>query len=265
MAVLEMERILLLVDDEENMLHALVRLLRRDGYTILTAGSGAEGLALAKCNKVGVIVSDQRMPEMDGTTFLCQVKEEHPDTIRIILSGYTDINCVTDAINRGAVYKFLTKPWEDELLRDNIRKAFESYELAHKNKMLEAELKIAHEALKITNEAQIHLSNISTKSLKIAYEILENLPLGMIGIGLDGIVTIVNQQAKRILNKGNEGMVGEHAWDVLPENIYQLCRTCSDQRVQERVNLNGTRDINASVYPLGVSSGARGVLLLLGN
>ena len=109
-----MERTLLLVDDEENITSALVRLLRRDGYNILRANSGEAGLALLAQNEVGVIISDQRMPEMSGVEFLSKVRERYPDTVRIVLSGYTELNSVTDAINRGAVYKFLTKPWEDE-------------------------------------------------------------------------------------------------------------------------------------------------------
>ena len=106
-----MERTLLLVDDEENIVRSLKRLLRRDGYNILTANSGKEGLEVLNDDNVGVIISDQRMPEMNGTEFLSQVKVLHPDTIRIVLSGYTDLNSVTDAINDGAIFKFLTKPW----------------------------------------------------------------------------------------------------------------------------------------------------------
>ncbi|MBI4998500.1 MAG: EAL domain-containing protein [Rhodocyclales bacterium] len=117
-------RTLLLVDDEPHILSALTRLLRRDGYRILTATSAAEGLELLALNEVQVIVSDQRMPEMSGTEFLGRVKEMYPKTIRIVLSGYTELRSITDAINHGAIYKFLTKPWEDALLRENIREAF---------------------------------------------------------------------------------------------------------------------------------------------
>ncbi|MFH1495300.1 MAG: response regulator, partial [Pseudomonadota bacterium] len=104
-----MERTILLVDDEANILSALTRLLRPQGYRILRAGSGREGLELLAQNEVGVIVSDQRMPEMTGVEFLHQVRELYPDTVRIVLSGYTELNSITDAINRGAIYKFLTK------------------------------------------------------------------------------------------------------------------------------------------------------------
>jgi DNA-binding NtrC family response regulator len=115
---------LLIVDDEVNILHSLRRLLRHEGYRILTAGNAGEGFEILARNNVDVIISDQRMPEMSGTEFLNRVRDLHPATVRIVLSGYTDLGSVTDAINKGAIYKFLTKPWDDDLLRANIAEAF---------------------------------------------------------------------------------------------------------------------------------------------
>lgn len=115
---------LLLVDDEVGILNALSRLLRREGYTILTTSSPLEALELLAKNTVQVVISDQRMPEMSGTEFLSRVRMLHPDTVRIVLTGYTDLESVTGAINRGAIYKFLTKPWDDDQLRELIREAF---------------------------------------------------------------------------------------------------------------------------------------------
>lgn len=115
---------LLLLDDEPNILRALTRLLRRDGYRILSTTSVKEAFELLAAHNVQVIVSDQRMPEMSGTEFLSRVKDIYPNTVRIVLSGYTDLKSVTDAINEGAIYKFLTKPWEDQQIRDHIRGAF---------------------------------------------------------------------------------------------------------------------------------------------
>lgn len=115
---------LLLLDDEANIIRALSRVLRRDGYRILSTTSIQEAFELLAANNVQVIVSDQRMPEMSGTEFFSQVKAIYPDTVRIVLSGYTDLKSVTDAINEGAIYKFLTKPWDDQQIRDHIRQAF---------------------------------------------------------------------------------------------------------------------------------------------
>ncbi len=117
-------RTLLLVDDEPDILNALKRLLRRSGYRILTATSGADALELLGLNDVQVIVSDQRMPQMSGTEFLSRVKELYPNTVRMVLTGHSDLASVTGAINRGAIFRFLSKPWDDEQLREQIHYAF---------------------------------------------------------------------------------------------------------------------------------------------
>ncbi|MQA41813.1 EAL domain-containing protein [Rugamonas aquatica] len=122
---------LLIVDDDVNVLSSLHRLFRRDGYQILTAATPGEGFELLALHAVQVIVCDQRMPGMSGTEFLSKVKEMYPETIRIILSGYTGLDAVLDSINLGAIYRFYTKPWDDTQLRDNIRLAFHHYWLMH--------------------------------------------------------------------------------------------------------------------------------------
>ncbi|MDD5389192.1 MAG: EAL domain-containing protein [Gallionellaceae bacterium] len=118
------QRTLLLVDDEPGILSALRRMLRYESYRVLTANNAAEGLELLALEAVQVVISDQRMPGLSGTEFLTRVKDMHPDCLRIILSGQADMASVIDAINDGAVYKFLTKPWDDEKLRERIREAF---------------------------------------------------------------------------------------------------------------------------------------------
>jgi diguanylate cyclase (GGDEF)-like protein len=123
-----MERTLLLVDDDAAIGAAIKRLLRQEGYKILSAHSGQEGLEILARNEVHVILSDQRMPEMTGVEFLSRVKDLYPKTVRLILSGYADLSSVTDAINQGAIYKFLTKPWDNETLCDNVLEAFRHYE-----------------------------------------------------------------------------------------------------------------------------------------
>ena len=115
---------LLLVDDEPSILSALRRLFRREGYRVLTAGGGNEALDILAVNPVQVIISDQRMPGMSGVEFLSKVKDLYPQTIRMVLSGYSELSAVTDAINRGAIWKYLNKPWEDEQLLREVRNAF---------------------------------------------------------------------------------------------------------------------------------------------
>jgi EAL domain-containing protein (putative c-di-GMP-specific phosphodiesterase class I)/ActR/RegA family two-component response regulator len=126
------QRTLLILDDEVNIVRALVRTLRPDGYKVLTAHTAAEALELLAVNEVQVVMSDQRMPEMSGTEFLARVKDLYPDALRIILSGYTDLESVVDAINRGAIYRFFTKPWDDELLRRCVSDAFRHQQLMYR-------------------------------------------------------------------------------------------------------------------------------------
>ncbi|QNM94806.1 EAL domain-containing protein [Chitinimonas koreensis] len=118
---------LLLLDDEPNVLAALKRVLRNGDYRILATTSPTEAFELLATHEVGVIVADQRMAELSGTEFLNRVKDMYPATIRMILSGYTDLQTVTEAINRGAIYKFLTKPWDDGELTATVAEAFVRY------------------------------------------------------------------------------------------------------------------------------------------
>jgi EAL domain-containing protein (putative c-di-GMP-specific phosphodiesterase class I)/PleD family two-component response regulator len=121
---------ILLVDDEQNVLRALARLLRRDGYRIFTASSFHDAFEILGTENVHVVMSDHRMPEGKGTEFLSRVKATHPNTIRLILSGYADLGAVTEAINGGAVYRFLTKPWNDDDLRETLREAMRMAQVA---------------------------------------------------------------------------------------------------------------------------------------
>jgi len=127
----EASRTLLLVDDEANITNALRRLLRADRYRIFTASSGIEGLEILARHRVGVIITDQRMPAMSGSEFIARARALFPDTVRMILSGYTDLQSVTDAVNHGEIYRFMTKPWDDAELRETVRGAFERYRRDH--------------------------------------------------------------------------------------------------------------------------------------
>ena len=173
-----MERTLLLVDDEENIISALVRLLYRSGYNILRANSGKKGLELLANNRVGVIISDQRMPEMTGMEFLSQVKELYPNTVRIVLSGYADLDSVMDAINHGAIYKFITKPWDEETLCANIAEAFEHHELIRQKEQLMLEVQAANETLAHLNGELAMLIECKDGQIERAthYDTLTNLP-----------------------------------------------------------------------------------------
>jgi len=131
---------ILLVDDEINITKALRRLLMHvDGYDIYTADSGMRGLELlAEETDIAVIVSDQRMPEMTGVEFLHKARQVAPDAVRILLTGYADIEASIAAINRGAIFRYLTKPWDDDDLLQSIGDAVNNYLLVSENRRLNA-------------------------------------------------------------------------------------------------------------------------------
>ena len=120
---------MLVVDDEPDNLDLLYRTFRRD-FEVLRADSGVNALSLLSTSgEVAVIISDQRMPEMKGTEFLSKTVPQFPDTVRIILTGFTDVEDLVEAINSGQVYKYITKPWDPHELRSVVQRAAESYEL----------------------------------------------------------------------------------------------------------------------------------------
>jgi DNA-binding NtrC family response regulator len=126
---------ILYVDDEVNNLHSFKAAFRRD-FNVFLAESAAEGRKVLDEQLIEVIVTDQRMPGMTGVEFLESIIPHYPDPIRILLTGYTDIQAVIDAINKGQVYHYITKPWDEQQLRNIINKAFEVYNLRAENKEL---------------------------------------------------------------------------------------------------------------------------------
>ena len=262
------ERVLLLVDDEPNIAMSLKRLLRMDGYRILTATSGKEGLEILADNPVGVIISDQRMPEMTGVEFLGKVKDIYPDTIRIVLSGYTELKSVTDAINEGAIYKFLTKPWDDEQLREQVREAFQRHELKQENVRLARELERANGELSEINRALEMRVAEKTETLRhnigvlqVSQEILEHLPAGVIGIDDEGLIVIANRQADSLLAKGVAGsLLGSNAHDCLPEEWMALADEASDE--SHRVMLADGRRFHVMCHRMGDMCKAQGCILV---
>jgi response regulator RpfG family c-di-GMP phosphodiesterase len=172
---------ILFVDDEENILRSLERLFRKEGYDILTANSGEEGLRKLDENGISVIVSDQRMPGMTGSEFLRRSRKISPDSIRIMLTGYADINATMDAINKGEVYRFITKPWDDDEIKLIIRDVLRYYELINENKRLfkltqeqNAELLDLNQNLEKKVEERTQEIQLKNKKLEGLYKVVKS-------------------------------------------------------------------------------------------
>ncbi len=140
---------ILYVDDEPDNLLAFKAVFRRQ-YTIFSAQSAEEALKILRSEAIDLIISDQRMPHTTGVAFFEQIRVEFPEPIRIILTGYSDVQAIVDAINKGKVYHYITKPWKMDELNVIMEHALESYSLKRQNRLLEQE----HNALKIKTEQQ---------------------------------------------------------------------------------------------------------------
>jgi len=253
-------RRLLLVDDEVNILSALRRLLRQDRYEIVTANSGNEALEVLKSSAVDVIITDQRMPGMTGVEFLRLAKDRYPDSVRIVLSGYTELQSVTDAVNEGAVYKFLTKPWDDEQLREHVAEAFKRKEMEDENNRLQHELKLANSALAATNQELDRLlkeqeERIETDevSLQITHEILEHLNIPLVGADDEKNIVFLNSAAQKLL--GSEKT-------LLGTNLIRSIPPVAHAWGEEGVHLDIQGHLyDVNIYPMGKTSRSRGKLI----
>jgi FixJ family two-component response regulator len=250
------ERVLLLVDDETNILASLQRLFRPAGYRVLTASSGMAGLELLADTPADVIISDQRMPGMLGVDFLRQAKVLYPDSIRIMLSGYTELQSVTAAVNEGAIYKFLTKPWDDELLRGHVEEAFRIKEIADDNARLNRELRLANEQL----ERLVHIKEeqiaLDLASLRIARELLQYVPLPVLGVDDRGMVAFSNALAESVF-QGRGELLGAMVCEVAPELSPNAAGAWPPA-----VEIKGVRYQLAS-HAMGNLSASRGTVLVL--
>ena len=204
------EHTILFVDDEKNVLNALKRLLRKEEYRILTALSGKDALKLMEKESVSTVVSDHRMPEMSGIDFLARVKMDYPDVIRIILTGYTEVNAITESVNQGHIYKFFLKPWDDNHLKLELRQALEQYWLIKSNKSLHEkvfeknkELEEINENLEfLVKERTVDLE-VQNQALELSRAILDDLPIPVIGVSVEGMIVFINSKV-HLLASGND-------------------------------------------------------------
>ena len=205
----------LFLDDEVNILKALQRLLRSEEMTVHCASRGEEALEILSKHPVQVVVSDQRMPGMTGVDFLSRVRERSPDVVRMMLTGYTEMDVAVDAINRGEIYRLITKPWNDDELRATIRQAFDHADLKAEIKRLNL----------ITREQNFKLTDMNrnlenkvrerTKQLGAKHKELRDAYVQTIGALANAI------DAKDAYTRGHSERVGVYASKIAREMGYQ--------------------------------------------
>ena len=222
----DFQHTVLFVDDEENILHSLNRLLRKEGYRILTAGCGTDGLDILKENDVHLVVTDQRMPGMSGTEFLAKVKEKYPEVMRIVLSGYTEVDSITESINKGHIYKFMLKPWNDQNLKLEIKQALEQYDLIQVNKTLHEklieknlELKKINENLEVLVKERIMDFEIQNQALELSRAILEDLPIPVMGISREMNIVLINRKAETLSLNNKHIEIGKRLTDFFSSDV----------------------------------------------
>jgi FixJ family two-component response regulator len=201
------------------------------------ASSGEEGLNILRTTPdIGVVLSDQRMPTMTGTEFLRTVKSENSSAVRMILSGYAELNTITDAINQGSIFKFITKPWNDELLLNAVNDAFDYYELSEKNRRLTLELQHTNQKLEQFNrklesivDDKTHSLQLHIASLKTHQTVLEHFPFGVVGVDDTETVVLDNIEARNTLSRDGSSMLGlplakafKEQWKTAQDNALLL-------------------------------------------
>lgn len=198
---------ILIVDDEENILNSCKRLMRKEDFLIETFSSPLEALKNIQQTTYAVIISDQRMPQMIGSTLLRKAKELQPESIRIILTGYADTQAAIDAINYGNVWRYLSKPWKDDELLQTIRQAMEHYKLIKENKELKELTLKQNEQLKVLNQGL-------EKVLVQRTEALKNLNLSISGQSTEIKIPFSHLQKNMLLSRN---MVSQDGIVLLPK------------------------------------------------
>jgi signal transduction histidine kinase len=183
-----MKHTILCVDDETDNVDALERLFRKK-YEVIKATSGESALELLKSHTPSLIISDQRMPGMTGVDFFKASVKRHPNAIRILLTGYTDIDSVIDAINSGQVYRYVTKPWDPVDLSNTVDKAIERFEMSEELKVKNDALKSALEELKTLDAAKNQFMILINHELKTPLTVMLSFIALMKECGLNAEVS----------------------------------------------------------------------------
>ncbi len=261
---------ILCVDDEQNVLKALERLLLDTDYEILTATSGEKGLELLKSTgAIQLVISDYRMPNMNGVDFLREVCTLRPDTVRMVLSGYADTASIVEAINEGQIYKFIPKPWNDDELKVAISNALDRYFIQQKNKQLTCELETKNQELHSINSNLEKLVEERTGDLLMqnriltsSQNILDSLPVAVIGIDPEGLIVQCNKRGADLISKDDGNLIGMERQDSFPAEINDMIDQVTEKgSLSKYFTSNGTDLLIKGVY-MKYEGGQEGVILV---
>ncbi len=254
----------LFVDDERNILRTLRRLCRREPYEVLLAASGEEALEILADTPAEVIISDYRMPGMTGVELLARAKQLIPDSVRIVLSGFADTEAVLEAINKGEVYRYLAKPWDDHELLTTIRQGLEHHALLAQNRELTERTRRQNAQLQLLNENLESIVAERTRALGLSQDILEHLPVGVVGISREGEVVLTNACVQRHLPELAAVPPGTDVEECLPADLADLVRrSLASGSGAASVRRGGDLDASCTIVHLTAGGQARGCVLVL--
>lgn len=212
---------ILLVDDEPPILRSLTRLLAFESYDLVTAPSAEVALTMLSQAETAVVLTDYDLGGIGGVDLLRQARERCPDASRILFSGHIDLELLRRAVNGGEVYRFITKPWNDDELLQAVRQGVERWQLLRNNRMLAYQAEEKNQQLKRFNvELENRVSERTTalelrnRALSLSQEVLDGLPVAVIGIAPDGQVALANALARRMfpdLMPGEMPVIGTHS------------------------------------------------------
>jgi response regulator RpfG family c-di-GMP phosphodiesterase len=224
--------LILCVDDERNVLRSLERIFIDDGFDIVTATSAEEGLRILENNgPFQVVISDYRMPAMDGVEFLTEVYRRWPDTVRIVLSGYADTASIVSAINEGHIYKFIPKPWNDDELRVTVANALERHALQKRNRELMAELSRSNDELEQKVKQRTSELELRNHALTFSQCMLDALPVAVVGIDINGMIVQSSRRAAELFNLVEGGFLGNDRHVALPDEFNLVIDTLEEKQV----------------------------------
>lgn len=190
---------ILCVDDEPSVLSSLRRLFLDEPWEVHTATGGEEGLQLISQHAMDLVLADFRMPGMDGVEFLKRVRQQHPDCIRVVLSGFADIALIVSALNEGQIYKFIAKPWNGDQLVDTIRKLLEHQRVDREYRRLSAELRTLNAELSQRIRKLEKKTQGAVGYARLLHEALEHSRVPIIGVSPDGAIFLKSRGAESLV------------------------------------------------------------------
>ena len=261
---------ILVVDDELPILASIRRLLAFESYDVLTTEVGAQALEVLAAGNIAVVLSDQHMPGMVGVELLRRARELSPDTSRILFSGHIDIDLLRGAVNGGEVYRFVTKPWNDDEVLAAVRQGVERWQLLHQNRGLREQTERQNEQLRRFNRSleelvaartsdlarRTHDLDLRNRALALSQDVLDRLPVVVIGIDPAGELALANRLALAAF----PGLVpGERP--QLPPELEMAARELMGGGISTCTVPSAIGLLQCELLPLAAGGQARGLII----